>query len=275
MPEPSESNQMDPEDLPGLGESGGDEGAEDMEAFLASLGEDSFEDPRLTAGESGEGGPSGEEETFYDATKVPEDLRATFREMQASLTKKTQSLSEKEKKLDKLLGNAGNLEEVGYKAQVLDSLLENPKVAAFLKRLNAGEDVDFMNESDPESELLQQAVERAVKPVRQELSQYKQQAMAEKAIAEFKAAHPDWKKYESGMDKAWSQNKSLDLEGAYRWAVYDKAMERRAASSKADRSVERGSQTSLRGDKTGDPHINSLDDAIKFAFRQKGLKYDS
>jgi len=256
----------------GFEESGGEDSSEEMEDLLSALGIESEEDEGTEESEDAEGGP--EEETFYDATKVPAELRPTFREMQGALTRKTQALAEKERKLEQLLGNAGNIEEAGYKARILDGLLENPRVVRYLERLNDGEIPDDLDGEEAESELLDRKVKKAVEPIQRELSEHRMRAQAEKALEEFKRKHPDWEKYRSGMEKAWSTNKLLDLEGAYRWAVYDVAETKKRTAAKSSRSVERGAGKFLPANsKNSSTKVSNIDDALRLAFREKGLKY--
>jgi len=202
---------------------------DDLEMDLGDLGLDpeSGEDPSQEdpgqAGDQPEGG-----ESFYDPSKVPEELQPTFRDMKKAFTQKTQALAEVRRKAEEALRTSSLHQQ---KAVAFDQLLQDTRVRDFLQRLdNPDSGSEDPTESDP---VMMQAIERATAPLRQRLEQMQGQLGQRDAFAEFQQSHPDWNKYKGDMQKAWEQDRLAgrgfrSYEDAYNWAVVQKVKAVRA-----------------------------------------------
>lgn len=137
------------------------------------------------------------EESFTDPSKLPPELQATYKSMQADYTRKTQGLA-----------------DVSKKAEALDVLMNNPQFNAFMKALEEGNqpkretgEIDTSQMSGEElisklvenpsmlRSLIQQEAKTLVDPIAE--SYYADKAGAE--IQRLRSAYPDFQNYESDI----------------------------------------------------------------------------
>lgn len=187
-----------------------------------------------------------EGDVFYDATKVPTELKATYLDMQRRFTQKTQNLSESKQK-----------------AELFDQLLQDEEAIAALRELHQRRQGGVSEEEDEDSGDVASVVRQEVSPLQQKIRMMEVQR--EKEI--FERAHPDWRKEvgEDAMKAVWRENPYLSMEHAYRLARYDTDQTRKVNSSKTveRRGVSRGANTRVK--------VDSWEDAVRAAHSKLSL----
>lgn len=214
------------------------------------------------------------EEVFYDASKVPEELRASFKEMQGQWTRKNQELS-----LEKM-----SLEEYKQKSAVYDQLMGDDRVIGFLRQLQEDEARGEMQsqelpeffDGDPEQF---QAVVNLLKQTQKKLSALEdkqRQAETQQTIrSEFEAfvrRHPDWEQYRGAMSNLFKDDRSLSYEAAYRWArdlAYESKRSQAARKKEAlSKSTERDG---VRPTKRIPKKVTTFDEAVRVALEELNM----
>lgn len=225
------------------------------------------DEPLEVEGEVGGETPSGgaetpQEETFYDATKVPEGLRATFKEMQAAFTQKTQTAADLRKQA----------EQVTYKAQILDQLLQNQQVVSFLQDLQEGKVDETGEEVDPN---VASIVDRRMAPVQAQLQAMQVRLQIEQERIDFIGKHPDWEQYKDGMKQVWAENpaSNLTMEQAYKIAKADVLERQQADRQKRQTVVRSGVETPATQRKTTGAGTvpKTVEEAAEMALKELGI----
>jgi hypothetical protein len=184
-------------------------------------------------GQDSDGSAGGESESsasFYDASKVPEELRASFTEMQGAMTKKSQKMSAAVRAAE------AKAQALSEKAQTLDQIMSEPRFVAYLQAVASGQDPlgsGMSNDADGLEPEIQAQVERAVQPHKAELLRMQQRMALEQEKSQFVVAHPDWPKWKGAMDAEWNGNQHLTMEQAYGMARY-RAAQRQADSRRTE-----------------------------------------
>ena len=256
------TQSQEPSPLPSMGEEGGkDSDGDYLDRFLES--EEDSSGPS-SSDPSSEGS---QEETFYDASKVPPELQATFREMQGSLTKKTQSISEIRKQYESELQGLGSVKR---KAQVMDQLLRDQRFIDFVNAVDSGQETWDQEDSSVDPSV-RMHLTQALSPVQQRLSEIERRIAAGQELAQLAARRPDYRNYQSEILEAVRENPNRTLEDAYNAAVMQKLDLRRGALSRKKAasmsSVEGAASTRSTAPVT---EVNSIRDA--FAQARQMLK---
>lgn len=209
-------------------------------------------------GQEPDGSSGGESapESFYDATKVPEDLRASFTEMQGAMTRKSQQMSAKLKAAE------ARAAAVAEKAATLDQIMSEPRFVAYLRAVASGQappEAASSYDTDGLEPEIQAQVQRAVQPHKDEIQRMQTRMALEQEKSAFVNAHPDWPKWKGAMDVEWAGNQHLSMEQAYGLARYRTA-QRQATSRQAE--VE---SRSTRGNAVVDREAKTFEDAVSIA----------
>lgn len=228
----------------GISESGNPQGAASGEPSADELALEAFGTEADASG--AEGTPAAEgsgEQVFYEPSGVPEGLKASWGEMQKAFTQKTQEVAALRKKLETDISQKSQESQAArYKAEVLDQMLRDPEIYAFLQR-KAGTTPASPEESDLDPTVAN-VVTQHLAPVRQELLQLRAQMVDRQEAEDFAREHPDWKDHWDLMQDAWRQDRERNRplrsrEAAYDFAFRVKQMERieRAKQARAQQKV--------------------------------------
>ncbi len=178
-------------------------------------------------GETGQGQPTPEqasEETFYDASKVPPELQATFREMQGAQTQKSQQTAQLRKQYE---AGLSQFEGAQKKAQVMDQLLQDPRFQDFINTVDQPQQGTGYQEDALVDPSVQAHLDSAVAPLQRRVDDLDRRYAAGQELAQLAVKRPDYAKYEGEMLAALKQNPSRTLEDAYNAAVINKLDSRR------------------------------------------------
>ena len=228
-----------------------------------------------SADEEDKGGtaPVDQEVTFYNVDDVPEELRPTFKEMKKAFTQKTQ----------KLAADVKQAESSQYHAKLFRELMGDQRVVTFLEGLETtgGGGVGPQREgqasrgySSEDSEVDPQVAElrRQVQQLQASMNQTQQKMQLSDDTSAFVASHPDWKKLQDGMEKAWDEDKRRSHTDAYNWAFRQSYLAKKAAlerqRSRAQAGVERPGSTA---ETTKMHKIGSFNDAARAALDELGI----
>lgn len=208
--------------------------------------------------------------TFYDATKVPPELKPTFQEMQASLTRKYQELANQRR----------SLEPVQQKAQLFDALMADPEVVDVLNTLrtqrgsggrgsdNGDEGTDAGSGDDPRVRNLENQFQQMQRQMEQQLIQ--SSVFSERE--ELTKCYPDWPKYRDWMGVAIQENPNRDLEAAYLVArARVEEHRRQTQGAKKPPLVEAPSSAASRGRPSHSKTPDSWEDAVRMTLDERGL----
>lgn len=210
--------------------------------------------------------------TFYNATDVPEELRPTFKEMQKAFTQKTQKLASEVKQA----------ESAQYHAKLFRELMGDQRVVAYLEELeNTGGGVGTQAEGLPvrgysseDSEVDPHVAElrRTVQKLQGEVNRTRQRQDINAEKAAFVTAHPDWKKFEGGMDEAWKRVPQRSYEDAYNWAFRQSYLTKKGQlerqRSRAQAGVERPGPVA---DTKKTHKVDSFQDAVRASLDELGM----
>jgi len=235
---------------------------------------------------SEETGTSADALTFYDASKVPTELQATFREMKTAFTKKTQSLSQDRKALEdreRRLSNDQN------QAEIFRDLMGNAPVREYIMKLAKGESSTSEGEGsgdlgiDPE---LHTIIQKEIKPFKDQILQLQGQLSSQRTLAEFERAHPDWEQYREGMETVLKRDledvnrgvrdRMRSPEDAYNAAFAMAAKERIEAHRKTkerERAAAEKPGAAPRTVKKSSGLVSSIREAAKKAADEMGIEY--
>lgn len=208
--------------------------------------------------------------TFYDASKVPPELQATFRDMQRGLTQKFQEIAQTKRDL------AG----AEVKASYWDAVMSDPEIVQVLASVQARRNGlgSQAGEEDPEGDdgsAIPDPRVRKLEAQLQELQEREAQRQVQSSVATEKARltaeYPDWEDYRDWMAVALDENPNRTLPDAYLAA---KAMVAKHLKSQAKPSalpVERPG-ASGKGTRSKDAPIpDSWQDAVQAELRERGI----
>lgn len=264
---------------------------EDELAVLDALGTETAPGKEGEAQGAAPSGATGEpDEGFFNAADVPQGLQATFRAMQGANTQLRQKLRDQERDLQ-ARGQEMDQSRLQLAAQVKDAqtyqqLLGDPAFKQFLVQ-RAGGGSAGVNTQDPDLDPeTARVLERATAPLSHELAQLKgqlketqeqqQAASADSAaLAQFLQTHPDWKKYEDGMQQAWKEDQRAGRPFRSRVDAYNHAFRQRVESLKEARRLQRQKvgveSTGVAGTPQPKPvEVDSIEGAFREAARQMG-----
>jgi len=256
----------------------GEVGMEEViQADTEVVGDASAEKPVSGEGSADEGdkgrtAPVDQEVTFYNVDDVPEELRPTFKEMKKAFTQKTQ----------KLAADVKQAESSQYHAKLFRELMSDQRVITFLEGLETtGGGVGPQREgqasggySSEDSEVDPQVAElgRQVQQLQASMNQTRQRMQLSDDTSAFVASHPDWKKYQDGMEKAWDEDKSRSHTDAYNWAFRQSYLTRKAALERQRSRAQAGVEKPGSAVETTKTHrIGSFHDAARAALDELGM----
>lgn len=242
---------------------------------------------------SGEGTRVGSEERgeFFSLEDIPEEhremLRPSWRAMQRAWTQKHQALADRSREMNR----------VEYQAGLLQELLQNPRVAKFLREEAARErQGDASGEPLPSSDgheagsdeadfdpsvqrMIQREVERHLRrhvaPVQEQLSNLEGRMTVSQEREAFVRRHPDYEDYLDDMEDVFrAHGADIPMELAYQSAWFKRDQQRKSALARQQQArasgLERGGTP--RPVRTTNPKpARNWGEALEAAFEELGL----
>lgn len=198
------------------------------------------------------------EDTFFDPSKLPEELKATYKQMQAAYTKKTQALAAQRPKIeaydqfmrDPVTSLQQMAREYGYN-------LTRGEARAMVQEQNAqAQSQDDLKNWQPQSwdEVITKIREAALESVRSEFAPFVNQVkrvQASNIESQLTKIDPQWKLYEQEMRENLARHPTLveDVAMLYRLSVPEEVYTSRAVQA-AIRKMEEKGQAAKMGGKT-------------------------
>ena len=206
-----------------------------------------------------------QEETFFDPTAVPEELKPAYKQMQAAFTKKAQSIAEQRKKVEAF--DAFQKDPVGAMQRYSSALGYQLTRVEAKQALAEAEQWEPQTWGDVEKRIVSAAVQKMQEqlgPVTSELGQIKKTNLE----TFFDQNLPDWRQYEDEMASLLSEHPTLANQPMklYKLAVPDEIWEARATQKALKKLDNRTSGGKLGGASTTTkkPHVGIPDKALSF-----------
>ncbi|MDI6741629.1 MAG: hypothetical protein QMD11_02730 [Smithella sp.] len=223
------------------------------------------------------------EDVFFDPKDLPAELQPQWKRMQASFTKKMQSISQHRGKIDAY--DAFERDPVGTMQQIAGrmgfQLTRAEAAAAAAKAAQAGEaSTDWQPQNwqeviDKIGGQIMEKVQQSLAPVFQGV----QKATAHNIEKELDAVDANWRMYEDEMRTALRDHPSLvnDVSKLYRLSVPEEVLSSRAVQAALKKLEDKGKAASVHGGSTTQrtqsaiKPANSFEEAVEQA-REKGKK---
>lgn len=214
-------------------------------------------------GSAGDGQATGTqaEDTFFDPSKLPEELKATYKQMQAAYTKKTMALAAQRPKIEAydqfMRDPVASLQQMatqyGFsltKGEARAMLNQQEQTPAKKQQQQTPQDWQPQSWQEVVDRIRQEALE-SVRAEFQPLVNQVQKVHARNIEAQLSKIDPQWKLYEDEMRSNLSRHPTLveDVAMLYRLSVPEEVYTSRAVQA-AIRKMEEKGQAAKMGGKT-------------------------
>ena len=220
--------------------------------------------------------PATDEPTFFDASNLPPELMATYKQMQGAFTTKTQQIARERQKIEAY--DAFMRDPVGQiQALARQYGLNLTRADAAQVAQNQQQDQEWQPNSW--DEVTSRIKDAARQEIMQELAPMLgqvQQMRAASVEQQLATIDPNWKEYEGNMRDLLNRHPSLvnDVSGLYRLAVPPEILEGRAIQQALKKYEEKAQHQKVASggpapkSSPATPEIKSFDDAVNAARQQ-------